>query len=192
MSRKALIPTAPLPPTTQQAIWGRLSWGRLRARSLLMGVAIGGRHTVTRATTTPTRRRTVVPIGVTVTIIQRLTMTTPLELTVGMGVLTDRTARRLPELVTIHTLGRTLEGHQSRHLTAAEVPPRHTIRTQASMRRPGKVPARMLNGVAPTSREETRALPWATTRPPMEQLQAPRIRRGEKWRLPARSGGTAQ
>jgi hypothetical protein len=126
------------------------------------------------------------------TIIQRLTMTTTLELTAGMGVLTVLTARRLLELVTIHTPGRTLEEHRSRHLTAAEVPRRLTTRTQAPMRRPDKVPARTLNGAAPTCHEETRALPWAIIPLRMEQWQAPRIRREEKWPLQARSGGTLQ
>src|SRR5947209_587263 len=180
MSLKPLIPTEPLPPTTRQAIWARLSWVRRRAQSLLMAVAIGGRHTVTRATTTPTRRHTVGPIGVTVTIIQRLTMTTTLELTAGMGVLTARTARRLPELVIIHTPGRTLEEHQCRPLTAAEVPRKPTIRTPEPMLKPGKVRVRQLSGGAPMSRGETRVLPWAIIRPPMEQWQAPLVHKEEK------------
>src|SRR5206468_9688053 len=114
------IRTAPLLPTTQQAIWGRSFWAQLRARSLPMGVATGGRHTAAGVTITRTPRRTPVLIGVTVTIIQPLTMTTTLEPTAGNPALMAPTARRLLALVTIHTPGRTLEERQSRHLTGAE------------------------------------------------------------------------
>src|SRR4029434_7527516 len=155
-----------------------------------MGVAIGGRHTVTRVTTTLTRLPTVGPIGAMVIILmRRLTMTTTPERTAGMGVLTDRTARRLPELVIIHTPGRTLEEHQCRPLTAPEVPRKPTIRTPEPMLKPGKVRVRQLSGGAPMSRGETRVLPWAIIRPPMEQWQAPLVRKEEKWTLPARNGG---
>ena len=158
-----------------------------------MGAAIGGRHTVTGVTTILTRQRTVARIteGMVI-IIQRLTMIRLRELTDGNRLLMGRTDRQRAAPVTILILGLTLAVPVSRRLMGAEAQRKRTIRTQELMRRPDKVPIRMLNGVAPTSREEIRALPWATTRPPMEQLQAPRIRRGEKWRLPARSGGTAQ
>src|ERR1700757_2085768 len=116
MLPKRGIPTAPLHPTTQQDIWARSSWVQLRERSLPMGAAIGGRHTVVEATTIPTPRRTVALTGAMVIILMRLlTMTTTLELTGGKPALTARTGRRPPEQVTIHTLGRTLEEHQSRH-----------------------------------------------------------------------------
>ena len=158
-----------------------------------MGVAIGGRHTLVGATTIPTPRRTVALTGAMVIILtRRLTMTTTRELTAGKPQRTVRTARRLPELLTIHTPGRTLEEHQSRHLTAAELPRRHTIRTRAPMRRPDKVPVRMLNGAAPTCHEEIKALPWAITRRLMEPSQAPRLLREEKWPLPARSRETVR
>ena len=136
-----------------------------------MGVAIGGRHTAAGVTTTPTLRRTAALTGGMVIILtRRLTMTTTLELTGGKPALTVRTDRRLPELVTIHTPGRTLEEHQSRHLTAAEVPRRHTIPTQARMRRRDKVPVPTLNGAAPMCHEEIRALPWAIILRLMEPL----------------------
>src|ERR1700756_2639218 len=121
MSLKPPIPTAPSPPTTREAIWGQSSWVRLRGRSLPMGVAIGGRHIVAEVSTTPTRRRTAALTGdMVIILMRRLTMITTLERTAGMGALTARTARRPPEPVIIHTLGRTLEEHQSRRLTAAE------------------------------------------------------------------------
>src|SRR4029077_13124353 len=158
-----------------------------------MGVVTGGRHTVVVASTIPTLRRTVALTGAMVIILtQRLTMTTTLELTGGKPALTVRTDRRLPELVTIHTPGRTLEEHQSRHLTAAEARHRHTIPTQARMRRRDKVPVPTLNGAAPMCHEETKALPWAITRRLMEPSQAPLLLKEAKWPLPAQNGETAQ
>jgi hypothetical protein len=79
-----------------------------------------------------------------------------------------------------------------RRLMGAEAQRKRTIRTPALMLRPDRDRARTLSGVAPTSREETRALPWVTTRPRMERWRAPQIRKEEKWPLPARSGGTVR
>ena len=158
-----------------------------------MGAASGGRHIVMAAITVPTPRRTVARItGVMVIITQRLTTTLLQERMVGNRqpmALTDRQ----PEVpVTILTLGLTLGVPVYRRLMAAEAQRKPTIRTREPMLRPGKVRARTLNGVAPMCLEETRVLPWAITRPPMERWQEPLIRKEEKWPLRARSGGTAQ
>src|SRR4029453_2901191 len=193
MSLKPLIRTGPLPPTTQQAIWGHSSWVRLRARSLLMEVAIGGRHTVVGASTIRTRRRTAALTGGMVIILtRRLTTITTRELTAGKPVLTVRTARPLPGLVTIHTPGRTLEALRSRHLMGAEAQHRPIIRTPGPMPKPGKVPVRTLNGAARMFRGETKAPQWAIIRPRMERGRARRLRREERRPLPARSGETQQ
>ena len=158
-----------------------------------MGAAIGGRHTVTGVTTTPTQQRTVARItGVMVIITQRLTMTLPQEHMVGNRQPMALTDRRRVARVTILILGLTLAVPVSRRLMGAEAQRKPTIRTREPMLRQDRDRARMLSGEAPMSREETRALPWATTRPPMEQWQAPLIRREEKWPLLAQSGGTAQ
>src|SRR4029077_19476899 len=177
----------------QQDIWARSYWVPLQARSLPMGAAIGGRHTVTGVTTTPTRERTVAHITeVMVIIIQRLTMILLRELTDGNRLLMGRTGRQRAAPVTILTPALMREALQSRHLMAAEVRHRPTIRTPELMLRPDRDRAQTLSGVAPTSREETRVPPWATTRRPMERWQAPLIRREEKWPLLARSGETPQ
>jgi hypothetical protein len=158
-----------------------------------MGAAIGGRHTVTGVTTTPTRRRTVARITeVMVIIIQRLTMTLLRALTGGNKQPTALTDRQREAPVTILTPALMREVLRFRHLMAAEAQRKRTIRTREPMLRRDRVRARTLSGVAPTSREETIALPWAITRQPMEQWQAPRIRREEKWPLPAQSGGTVR
>ncbi len=83
-------------------------------------------------------------------------------------------------------------GASFRHLMGAEAQHRHITRTPEPMLRRDRDRARTLSGEAPMFREETRALPWAITQPPMEQWQAPLIRREEKWPLPARSGETVQ
>jgi hypothetical protein len=158
-----------------------------------MGAAIGGRHTVMVAITTPTPRRTVaLTTGGMVIIIQRLTMTLPREPMVGNRLPMALTGRQLAAPVTILILGLMLAVPMSQRLMGAEAQRKRTIRTRELMPRPGKVRVRTLSGVAPMSREETRALPWAITRRPMEQWQAPQIRREEKWPLPAQSGGTQQ
>jgi hypothetical protein len=158
-----------------------------------MGAAIGGRHTVTGVTTIPTPRRTVVLTTVVmVIIIQPLTMTLPREPMAGNRQPMALTDRRRVARVTILILGLTLAVPVSRRPMGAEAQRKRTIRTQELMLRPDKVPIRMLSGEAPTSREETRARPWAIIRLPTEQLQAPRIRKEEKWPLLARSGETPQ
>src|SRR5678816_383678 len=145
------------------------------------------------AITIPTPRRTVaLTTGGMVIIIQRLTMTLLREPMVGNRQPMALTDRQRAAPVTILILGLTLAVPVSRRLMGAEAQRKRIIRTQAPMLRPDRDRARTLSGVAPTSREETRALPWAITRPPMEQLQAPRIRKEEKWPLLARSGGTPQ
>ena len=158
-----------------------------------MGAAIGGRLTVVVVTTIPTLPRTVaLTMGGMVIITQRLTMTLPREPTVGNRQPMALTDRRRAAPVTIPILGLTLAVPVSRRLMGAEAQRRRIIRTPELMLRLGKVPIRMLSGEAPTSREETKVLPWAITRPPMAQWQAPRIRREEKWPLQARSGETVQ
>src|SRR4029077_991132 len=175
----------------QQDIWARSYWVPLQARSLPMGAAIGGRHTVTGVTTTPTRERTVAHITeVMVIIIQRLTMILLRELTDGNRLLMGRTGRQRAAPVTILTPALMREVLQFRRLMEAEAQRKRTIRTPELMLRPDRDRAQTLSGVVPTCREETRVPPWATTRPPMERWQAPLIRREEKWPLPARSGGT--
>jgi hypothetical protein len=157
-----------------------------------MGAAIGGHHIVMVATTIPTPRRTVARItGDMVIIIQRLTMTLLRERMVGNRQPMALTDRRRAAPVTILILGLTLAAPVSRRLMGAEAQRKRTIRTREPMLRPDRDRARTLNGAARMCREETRALPWAITRPPMEQWQAPLIRKEEKWPLPARSGGTA-
>ena len=146
-----------------------------------MGAAIGGRHTVVVVTTIPTLPRTVVlTTEVMVIITQRLIMTLPREPMVGNRQPMALTDRQQEVPVTILIPGLTLAVPVFRHLMGAEAQRKRTIRTQELMRRPDKVPIRMLSGEAPMSREETRALPWVITPPPMEQLQAPRIRKEEK------------
>src|SRR4029077_21134396 len=158
----------------QQDIWARSYWVPLQARSLPMGAAIGGRHTVTGVTTTPTRQRTVARITeVTVIIIQRLTMIPLRELTDGNRLLMGRTDRRRAVPVTILTPALMREVLQLRHLMGVEARHRHITRTPAPMLKPDRVRTRTLSGVVPTCREETRVPPWATTRPPMERWQAP-------------------
>src|SRR4029077_16449445 len=127
-----------------------------------------------------------------VIIIQRLTMILLRELTDGNRLLMGRTDRRRAAPVTILTPALMREVLQFRRLMGAEAQLKRTIRTRAPMLRRDKDRARTLSGVAPTSREETGVPPWATTRRPMEQWQAPLIRKEEKWPLPARSGGTPQ
>src|SRR4029453_1344590 len=157
-----------------------------------MGAAIGGRLTVTGAITIPTPRRTVARItGGMVIIIQLLTMTLPREPMVGNRQPMALTDRQRAAPVTILILGLTLAVPVSRRLMGAEAQRKPTIRTREPMLRPDRDRARTLNGAARMCRVETRALPWAITRPPMEQWQAPLIRKEEKWPLPARSGGTA-
>ena len=158
-----------------------------------MGVAIGGHHIVMVATTIPIRGHTVARImAATVIIIQRLTMILLRELTDGNRLLMGRTDRQQEGPVTILTPALMREVLRFRHLMAAEAQHRHITRTPAPMLRPDRVRARTLSGVAPTCREETRALPWAITQQRMERWRAPLIRREEKWLLPAQSGGTAQ
>ena len=158
-----------------------------------MGAAIGGRHTVMVAIIIPTLPRTVaLTTGGMVIITQRLTMTLPREHMVGNRQPTALTDRQRAAPVTILILGLTLAVPVSRPRMAAEAQHKRTIRTREPMLRPDRDRVRTLSGEAPTCREETRVLPWAITPPPMEQWQAPRIRREEKWPLPARSGETLQ
>ena len=158
-----------------------------------MGVAIGGHHIVMVATTIPIRGHTVARImGATVIIIQRLTMILLRELTDGNRLLMGRTDRQQEGPVTILTpaLMRAAAGFRLR--MGVEAQHRHITRTREPMLRRDRVRTRTLSGEAPTSHEGTRVLPWVITRPPMEQLQAPRIRKEEKWQLQARSGETLQ
>ena len=155
-----------------------------------MGAAIGGRHIVMLVTTTPIRQRTVARImEVMVITIQRLTMILPRERMVGNRLPTVPTVRRRGAPVTILTPALTHEVLQFRHLMAAEAQHRPITHTRAPMLRPDRVRAQTLNGGAPMSRGETKVLPWPITRRPMEQWQAPLIRREERRPLRAQSGG---
>src|SRR5262249_57493072 len=87
--------------TTRPDIWAHSSWALLQERSLPMGAAIGGRLTVTGAITIHTLRRIVALIGVTVTTMELLTMTTTRELMAGKRVRMARMARRQPGRDTI-------------------------------------------------------------------------------------------
>src|SRR4029450_3417263 len=160
--------TARLHRTIQRDIWAHSFWAPPRERFSPMGGAIGGRHIVMVATTIPTRGHTVAPItGATVIIIQLLTMTLLREPTDGSRLHMARTDRQQEGPVT--TLTRVLmpEAPVFRHLTAAGVPHRRITRTPAPMLRPDRDRALTLSGVVPMCREETRALPWAITQPPM-------------------------
>jgi hypothetical protein len=191
MLRKPRIPTARLRRTIQQDIWALSFWALPRARSLPMGVAIGGRRIVMVATTIPTRGHTVARImGATVIIIQRLTMILLPALTDGNRLLMGRTARQREGLVTTRTQGPMREAHPFPLLTAVEVQPRRITPTLGPMLKPDKVRARTRSGAAPTCREGTRALPWAITQPRMERWPGPRLLREEKPPLLARSGET--
>ena len=128
----------------------------------------------------------------TVIITARLITTTTPEPMDGMGVLTARTDLRIGALVTILTRERTHEAVLSRLLTAAEVQHKLIIHTPAPMRRRDKVRVRMRNGGVRMCRGETRALPRAITRRPMEQWLVPRRRREEKRLPPVRSGEIRQ
>ena len=193
MSPKRTIRMARLHPATRQDIWARSYWVLPQERSLPMGAAIGGRHTVTGVTTIPTRRRTVaLTTEVMVIITQRLTMTLPRERMVGNRQPMALMDQQQEAPVTILTLGLMREVLRFRQLMAAEAQRKRTIRTREPMLRPDRVRARTLSGEAPMSREETRVLPWVITPPPMEQWQAPPIRKEEKWPLQARSGETLQ
>src|SRR5207248_10084694 len=104
-----------------------------------------------------------------VIIMRRLTITPLREPMAGNRLLMAPTARRRAEPLIILTLGRTREAPVFRLPMAVEVRHRPTIRTPEPMLRPDKVRVRTLSGAAPTCHEGTRALPWAITRPPMEQ-----------------------
>ena len=106
---------------------------------------------------------------VTVIIMRRLTTTPPRELTAGNRLLTAPTARRRAEPLTIHTQGRTREAPVFRLRMGVEVQRKPITRTPEPMHRRDKVRVRTLSGAAPTCHEGTRVLPWAITRPRMEQ-----------------------
>src|SRR6266702_8808149 len=99
MLLKPEIQTVRLHPTTQQDIWAHSFWVQPQGRSLPMGAATGGRHTVVVASTIPTLRRTVALTGAMVIILmRRLTMITTRELTAGKRVRMAPMARRQQEL----------------------------------------------------------------------------------------------
>ena len=135
-----------------------------------MGAATGGRHTVVGASTIPTLPRTVALTGAMVIILmRRLTMITTRELMAGNKQPMVLTNRQQEVPATIPTLALMPEALQSRPLTVLGVQRRRTIRTPEPMLRPDKVRVRMRNGAAPTCRVETKALPWAITRPRTER-----------------------
>src|SRR5215469_7468263 len=136
---------APLHRTTQQDTWERLSWGLPLARFLPTGVATGGRLIVMVASIIHIRQPTVAPIGVTVTIIQRLTMTTTRELMVGKRVPMVRMARRQQGRDTILTPGLMPGVLRFRRLTGVEVQRRRIIPIQEPMLRPDRARARTLS-----------------------------------------------
>src|SRR5260370_37176097 len=125
---------ARLQAAMQRDIWARSYWGRLQARSLPMEAAIGGSHTVTGVTTTPTRERTVARITEVMAIItHRLTMILLRELTDGNRLLMGRTDRRRAGPVTILTPALMREGLQFPRLMGAEAPRKRTNHTPAPM-----------------------------------------------------------
>ena len=129
-----------------------------------MGAATGGRHIAMVVITIPTRERTAGPITEAMAIIiLRLTMTLRPVLMAGNRRLMAHTDRQQEGPVTILIPERTLEAPRYRRLTGAEAQRRPIIRTPVPMLRPGKVRARMLSGVAPTSPEETKARPRVIT-----------------------------
>ena len=128
----------------------------------------------------------------TVIITARLTTITIRELTAGMGALTVPMDRRIGGLVIILIQARTLEVVPSRLLMAPEVQHKLIIHTPAPMRRRDKVQVPQPNGAVRMFRGETRALPRAITRRPMEQWLVPRLRREEKRLPPVRSGEIRQ
>ena len=130
-----------------------------------MEADIGGRRMLMEGTTIPTPRHTAGIMEVTVTIMQRLTIIPPRERTGGNRLLMARMVRRPAAPVTILTLGPMLEARRCRRLTAVEVLRRPIIRTPGPMLKQDKAPVRLLSGVAPMCREETRALTWAITQP---------------------------
>src|SRR5438270_6278247 len=149
MLLKPEILMARLHPTTPRDIWAHSFWVQPQERSLPMGAATGGRHTVVVASTIPTLRRTVALTGAMVIILmRRLTMITTQELTAGTGVPTARTDRPLPVPVTIPTLAHTPEAVRSQRPMAVEVLRRRTTRTRERTRRRDKVRVRMLSGEA--------------------------------------------
>ena len=169
MLLKPEILTVLLHPTTQLDIWARSFWVQPQERSLPMGAATGGRHTVVAASTILILRHTAALTGVMVIILMlRLTTITIRELTAGMGVRMARTERPPPVLVTILTLARTREAVRSQHPMAVEVLRRRTTRIRERTRRRDRVRVRMLNGAAPMFHEGTRALPWGIIRLLME------------------------
>src|SRR5215475_12682370 len=145
-----------------------------------MGVAIGGRHTVTRVTTTPTRRHTVALTMATVITTARLITTTTREPMAGMGVRMVRTGLRVGVLVIILTPARTLEAALSRLLMEPGAQHKRIIHTPAPMRRRDKVQVPQPNGAVRMCREETRALPRVITRPLMERWPGLQPRRAVK------------
>src|SRR4029077_8064259 len=137
------IRMARLHPATQQDIWVRLSWVLLQERSLPMGVAIGGHHTVMVVITIPTRRRTVaLTTGDMVTIIQRLTMTLLRARMVGNRQPMALTGRQQEVPVTILIPRLTLAAPVFRRLMGAEARRKRTIRTREPMLRPDRDRAR--------------------------------------------------
>src|SRR5947199_9813837 len=170
MLPKPEILTVRLHPTTPRDISARLFSVQPPERFLLMGAAIGGRHTVVGASIIPTLLRTVALTGAMVIILMgRLTMITTRELTAGKRVGMVPMARRQQGLLTILIPEPTPEALQSRPLTALGVQRRRTTRTPGPMPKPGKARVRTLSGAVPTCHEETRAQRWTTIRLLMEQ-----------------------
>src|SRR5438094_9224277 len=148
-----------------------------------MEVDIGGRH---------------IPMGDTILmrrhaaerIMEQPTTTRRQGLMAGRKPPTARTDRRRGEPRITRTPVPPREAPRSPPPTAAEVRHRPITHTREPMLRPDKGRVRQLSGAAPMCHEGTRVLPWAITRPRMEQYQAPRVRREGKWLLLARSGET--
>src|SRR5262245_58504229 len=113
-----------------------------------MGVVIGGLHIVTRASTIPIPRPTVVLTMATVITTARRIMTTTPEPMDGTGVLLVRTDPPVGVQVIILTRERTHEAVLFRLLMAPEVPHKRIIHIPARMRRRDKVPVPQLNGAA--------------------------------------------
>src|ERR1700730_3181722 len=139
-----------------------------RERSLPTGVDTGGRHMRMGATILIQRHtEVIITARAMVIIMRRLITTLPRELMAGNRLLTALMGQQRAELLTTLTPGLTRAAPVFRHLTAAEVQHRLITPTPEPTLKPDKARTQTRNGVALTSREETRVLPWAIIQLPM-------------------------
>ena len=158
---------ARLQRTTQLGIWVHSFLALLPEQFLPMEAAIGGHLTVTEATITRTRRRTVaLTMDTVITTARLITTITPAPMA-GMAALMAPMDLRIGELVIILIRVPTLEAERCRLLMEPEALRKLIIHTPAPMRRRDKIQVPQPNGVVRMCREETRALPRAITLRPM-------------------------